>query len=258
LGLRPLAVGLVSGLAAVWSAAVAPDFTIKLGSDLLGFYLWYVVGLYVATLLRRMACDTALATAARDEAQRQLDHVRNREAVRRSLHDNALGPLDTLARSQRVPPDLRLIAQLGALQARNALRAMDGERFQMDAELGKLMELFTRQRLLIEPTFYVNGDPPAPVVEVAIATASEALNNAHKHAGATARVIFFVECGPDRLEMSIGDDGVGFDPAAVRRRGGLRNSFSAIKAYGGSCEVDSMPGEGTTVMLNWPKKATDG
>jgi hypothetical protein len=255
-GLRPLAAGLVFGLAAVWSAAVAPDFTLKLGSDVLGFLLWYVVGLYIATLLRRMAYETAQAVAEQTEIQRQLDRALNRERLRRGLHDGALGTLDMLAQDPSLPPPVRHKARLGALRARNTLRAADGHDFRIEAELNQLTEMFTGHGLLLHPRFYVHGDPPAAVVEIAVAAASEALNNARKHAGEAPEVSLFVVCDRDRLEMSIRDNGVGFDRETVHWGGGLSSSFPAIKQQGGICEVASTPGEGTTVTLRWVRRAS--
>jgi K+-sensing histidine kinase KdpD len=253
-GLRPLAVGLVSGLAAVWSVAVMPDITLKLGSDVLGFFLWYVVGLYIATLLRRMAYETAQAVAEQTETQRQLDRALNRERLRQSLHDGALGTLDMLADDLSLPGEVRQKARLGALRARNTLVAADGRAFRMRAELNQLAEMFTGPALFLQPRFYVHGDPPAEVAEIVLATASEALSNARKHAGEAPEVYFFVDCSEDRLEMSVRDDGVGFDPETVPRGGGLSHSFSAIEQQGGSCQVDSAPGQGTTVSLRWERR----
>jgi signal transduction histidine kinase len=55
--------------------------------------------------------------------------------------------------------------------------------------------------------------------------------------------------------LSVADDGVGFDPAArsiASRRLGLVSMRERIEAAGGSFEIVSAPGEGTTVRAAVP------
>lgn len=81
---------------------------------------------------------------------------------------------------------------------------------------------------------------------------NEAVNNAMKHAGASA-LHLAVGCGGDGVVVRIRDDGRGFDPAAVPEdRNGLRNLRRRMEAVGGRCEISSVPGTGTTVTLVVP------
>jgi PAS domain S-box-containing protein len=88
----------------------------------------------------------------------------------------------------------------------------------------------------------------------------EALNNVEKHARArTIRVqIAFQRRG---LMLRIQDDGRGFDPAAskaAKRRGegiGLTNMRERAAILGGTCEVESVPNEGTTITVRAPCQA---
>jgi signal transduction histidine kinase len=80
--------------------------------------------------------------------------------------------------------------------------------------------------------------------------AQEALNNCLKHA--RARRIVVKVCREDsRVALTIADDGVGFDPATARERGGLGLSAMAERAaqLGGRLSVNSKPGEGTQVRV---------
>jgi signal transduction histidine kinase len=74
----------------------------------------------------------------------------------------------------------------------------------------------------------------------------EALQNAAKYAKATSvEVRLSDEDG--LLRFSVSDDGSGFDVAATPRGAGLQNMADRLDALGGSFEVRSKPGEGTTV-----------
>ena len=93
----------------------------------------------------------------------------------------------------------------------------------------------------------------APVEIALFRIAQEALNNVSKHAQAT-EVTISVEMAPDRLRMTIADNGVGFSPARRRtageRRGwGLITMAERAEGVGGHCHIDSAPGEGTRVVV---------
>ena len=78
----------------------------------------------------------------------------------------------------------------------------------------------------------------------------EALTNALKHARAN-EVHVLAKMSADALEISVQDDGKGFDPAspAESRRNGLGNMRHRAEAIGGRLELQSAPGTGTTVRL---------
>jgi signal transduction histidine kinase len=74
----------------------------------------------------------------------------------------------------------------------------------------------------------------------------EALQNAARHApGSTVR-IGVTDSGAE-VTFTIADDGPGFDPAAAPTGSGLRNMSDRLAALGGTCQVDSSPGQGATV-----------
>ena len=81
----------------------------------------------------------------------------------------------------------------------------------------------------------------------------EAVSNAARHGRPrTIRVGVYSEEGD--LVLYVQDDGTGFDVSSARRRGGFGLSNMAKRAalLGGELDVDSRPGEGTTVMLRMP------
>lgn len=89
---------------------------------------------------------------------------------------------------------------------------------------------------------------------VLLRAAEEALANVAKHARAT-RVTLTLSWLGDAVSLDVDDDGVGFDTLPRPRESGgfgllgLRERLSAV---GGRLEVESAPGEGTTVMAQVP------
>jgi signal transduction histidine kinase/ligand-binding sensor domain-containing protein len=92
----------------------------------------------------------------------------------------------------------------------------------------------------------------------------EALSNALKHGGAS-HVRVAMATGPSGFEITVTDNGCGFDAAAAEhtaeagvadrtRRGGngLWNMRQRLADVGGQCTVSSRGGGGTTVMLSVP------
>ena len=103
------------------------------------------------------------------------------------------------------------------------------------------------------------GDEPIPadVVWTMGGALSEALRNTIRHAGpeATARVAVAIDS--DAVVAEVTDDGVGFDPGAVSsHRLGIAVSIRGRMGTldGGSAEIDSAPGAGTRVRLEWRRR----
>ncbi|MFJ6081856.1 PAS domain S-box protein [Streptomyces sp. NPDC092369] len=78
---------------------------------------------------------------------------------------------------------------------------------------------------------------------------SECLTNAAKHAHASA-VEVAAEIRADVLELTIRDDGVG--GAALGRGSGLIGLVDRVEAIGGTLDVSSPPGKGTTMNVRLP------
>lgn len=91
----------------------------------------------------------------------------------------------------------------------------------------------------------------------------ESLNNALKH-GRANRVRVDMHLEPSKFEITIEDNGRGFDPAVMetvsdenepaagRHGNGLRNMRQRLDILGGQCTIRSRPGHGTTVILSVP------
>ena len=87
--------------------------------------------------------------------------------------------------------------------------------------------------------------------------ALEALQNVAKYAGA-AQATVGLSCADDGLEFTVTYDGAGFDPGAVRRGSGLQGMADRLAALGGTLDVRSRPGNGTTVRGWLPLPGEDG
>lgn len=82
----------------------------------------------------------------------------------------------------------------------------------------------------------------------------ESLNNVVKHSGAT-EVSVDLHRRDDQIELSIRDNGKGFDPATILPGSGgfgLRNIISRVEISRGKYEIISSPGEGTTIKVFIP------
>jgi signal transduction histidine kinase len=87
---------------------------------------------------------------------------------------------------------------------------------------------------------------PIDLEAAAYFCALEAVQNALKYANAsTIRVR--VDTSPDGLLFEVVDDGDGFDPAVTGYGTGLQGMADRLEALGGSLEVRSAAGAGTTV-----------
>jgi signal transduction histidine kinase len=81
--------------------------------------------------------------------------------------------------------------------------------------------------------------------------AQEALANVGRHARAR-HVAVSLATESRRLELTIRDDGVGFDPLAPRQGMGLENMTARVAVLGGSFALTSAPGGGTTLRFSVP------
>ena len=81
----------------------------------------------------------------------------------------------------------------------------------------------------------------------------EALTNVRKHSGASS-VLVALHSTPESLELTVRDDGSGFDPSRhAGKRLGLAGISERVSLLGGSVEVRSRPGRGTEVRATLPR-----
>jgi signal transduction histidine kinase len=102
----------------------------------------------------------------------------------------------------------------------------------------------------------------APDIETALyRVTQESLNNVSKHAGAS-RVTVSLAAENGSVRLLINDDGVGFDPAMAARllsegHFGLAGMRERVELVGGRFQIDSGPGQGTTVAVEMANRPAD-
>ena len=227
----------------------------------------------VTSLLAAHA-GVALEHARLYETSRELSIAEERDRLARELHDDTVQTLFSLSLAAEVAAGLvrrdpdAAVAEIARIQelARAAVAELRAVVFDLRpaalATDGLVAAVRSRLDLLarshgVATALDVTGDGPLdPAVEVtSFRIVQEALANAARHASAT-RIDVAIHLGPEAVALSVVDDGLGFDPAspAIRaRRLGLTSMRERAEAAGGSLEIESGPGAGTTVRAELPR-----
>jgi signal transduction histidine kinase len=169
---------------------------------------------------------------------------------------------------EKAPPDVRL-------RLRDSLALVDGtlqsienvmaelrppllEEYGVGAALGWHAEEFSRRTSIAiefeDLARQRNRELPREAAVALFRISQEALNNIAKHANAR-RVTLRLEAEGAEMVLTIRDDGSGFDPAEALARSsryGMTTMKERVLAAGGSLEVDSAPGKGTTLRATVP------
>jgi two-component system NarL family sensor kinase len=240
-----------------------------LGAGALGLALW--------RYRRRLAAQRQAQAQTRHAAQAMLHgQETERRRLARDLHDGLGGMLATVrlylaSAGQR--PDLPAeLAQL-LTQAVAHLDSTIGELRQVARNLmpealltfglsQAVHDLAAARPLAEGPQVQVQlygldeRLPAALEVEV-YRLVQELLANARRHARARQVLVQLMRHGPE-LQLVVEDDGGGFDPAAPRAGVGLRSVQARVQYLGGTLDVQSRPGHGTTVSIELQLMPPDG
>jgi len=84
----------------------------------------------------------------------------------------------------------------------------------------------------------------------------EQLNNVMKHAEASKVWITLVQNETSTV-LIVRDNGKGFDKSVNTNGMGLNNMISRAKIFGGTVEIDSSPGRGCTLHVDFPLVTED-
>ena len=271
---------------ASWPAAAAdpeadPDLVVPvthLGEDLGALAVWKRRGEAVTPVEEKLVRDLAAQAGLVLRNVRLVDELREsrrrlvtaqdaeRRRLERDIHDGAQQHLVALAVKLRVlealipkDPDraVRTASEVKA-QANDALETLrdlargiypplladQGLAAALQAQAGK-----SAVRVEVHPDGV--GRYPQEVEAAVYFCVLEALQNVAKYAEAT-RADLTLRQADGQVEFEVRDDGRGFDPAATPPGSGLTNMRDRLEALGGTLEIRSAPGDGTTVMGRIP------
>ncbi len=221
---------------------------------------------------------TAIATAESVRADRRRQRLAAAEQERtrwaRELHDETLQNLASLR--------IGLAAQLRDPRLEAITDAVREAVAQLEGEIGSLRALVTDLRpgalddlgseaaiedlanrargrgievdLAIDLAYEQGREPDrhTPELETAIyRTVQEALNNILKH-GAAQRAVVEINEDETTVRVTVHDDGQGFDPSLKAGGFGLIAMRERAELVHGTIEIDSSPGQGTTVRAVFP------
>ena len=180
------------------------------------------------------------AEAAGEQMARDPEAARTSLERLRSLAGEALEELRSLILELR-PPELERDGLCGALRKHaEMLRRLHHVEIEVDID----------DSVVAAPVAGGSGARDREILRVA----QEALQNAIRHAD-PQRVGVRLARHDGRLELEVSDDGAGFDPADPElraRRLGLTSMEERAQRLGGTLEIRSAPGAGTTVRLEAP------
>lgn len=220
-------------------------------------------------LVSSFAAQAALALQMADarRQERQLAVYQDRDRIARDLHDHviqrifATGMLldgvgrqidspDVQARLRRAVDDLDETIR----DVRTTIFALQREERGQATVRTRVMDVIRQagEALPNEPTVTMSGAIDAlvgeKVAEHLLAAVREGVSNAVRHGKAAHVRVSLVAA--DELALEVVDDGVGFAPGD--RRSGLANLEERARALGGSMEIHSKGGSGTTLVWRVP------
>jgi signal transduction histidine kinase len=189
------------------------------------------------------------------QLRRELLHAameRERRQLAAEVHDGLAQYLACARRELALPePDRARLTE--AVDAAHRLVRARLQELSADApaDLRQAIETAARRsRSVVRVNGRGHAGPEA--VTLAARVVSEALANADAHAHATAVDIAYA-ADDERLELTVADDGAGFDPRSAPGvedgHLGLTVMRERARGHGGECTITSTPGEGTRVAL---------
>ena len=254
--------GITASLAATYAAITRESISSGSGraassvANTLSYPGFFVVAAGVVHLVRHLAgdLDEARQRAVEQGARAAAQEARNQE--HRRLHDSALQTLEAIASYDIDPDDLRRQARKEATLLRRAIAGEELRTTGLVAGLEELADEFSNRGLNIElVTIEVEGEPALSVAEALRDASREALTNVAKHAG-VSRVVVRAASAQAGIEVTIRDQGTGFDPSAPNNGFGIDNSIVRRMAeVGGKAEISSTPGRGTRIALWAPTRS---
>ncbi|MDP9145247.1 MAG: GAF domain-containing sensor histidine kinase [Actinomycetota bacterium] len=220
----------------------------------------------MAEALSRIAGSAVTRARLHDRLQ-SIALVEDRERIARDLHDSVIQDLFAVGLglqgiSEQVS-DSGAAATLEDAVDRldNAVETLRSYIFQLRATRGR-RQLDDRLQEVVSRTG--SAYPTAVTLEIGTAglsnelieddvvkIVSEALSNSLRHSGGT-RVEVIVDSDDEWCRIVVRDDGSGFDPDVTHPGMGLANLSARAGTHGGTADISSSLGSGTTVEVRLP------
>lgn len=227
--------------------------------------LFVLAGLVAVDRTGKQLDDTYARTVhLAEQAAVQHERETQRKLYGRMIHDTILA---VMAQASRVNDDPTV-----GKDAREALRDWAGQE-----EAGASKEPITNEDIaarlhkavakahpgavvVVTGAGRLDADLPRPAVPMRVGialaeAAGEAVRNARRHAGPTATVTVTAQLDSRPLQVTVVDDGPGFDPATIEpTRYGVNSSIVERMAdVDGLAQIYTSPGKGTRIDMRWPK-----
>ena len=223
-----------------------------------------------AGLVLRNAALTADLEATIDElraSRRRLVGAQDaeRRKIERNLHDGAqqqlialsiqlgllAGAADDPAAVREITPLLKEAARAALDDLRNLARGIYPPLLAEQGLVAALRAQVGKAPLPVRIEADDVGRYPPDTESTVYFCTLEALQNIAKYADASSAEIRLA-CPDHRLNFTISDDGAGFDPATARQGSGLQGMADRLAALGGTFQIRSAPGHGTTLTGQLP------
>ncbi|MCB9674650.1 MAG: sensor histidine kinase [Alphaproteobacteria bacterium] len=216
--------------------------------------------------------DAALGLARSESQLRRLSGLlldaqeEERRALSRWLHDDLGQQFTALSLRLQMAPGIpdperqglvdMLERVVGSLRgkARN-LRTTALDDLGLPAALAELVAPYADGPIRVVLDARLSTEPSRPVADAVYRIAQEALTNAVRHARC-GRVDIGVRDGSGAVELTVQDDGAGFDVGSAEPGLGLLGMAERCAGLGGRFAVESAPGAGTTVRIHLPLEPT--
>jgi signal transduction histidine kinase len=215
---------------------------------------------------------TALENIRLYQQARTIAVEQERNRLARELHDSVI---QTLYSTVLLASGWRMMAEQGRLdsasvavhfqqmaeQSEKALKEMRLLLFQLRPpvleQVGLVSALQQRldaveRRVSIETSLMTSGEwqPLLPNIEEELYNiAQEALNNALRHAQAKS-IVVRLDSHNRQVDLTVEDDGIGFDPGVVSGGMGLRNIRERAEEIGAAFSLATVPQQGTKIQIH--------
>jgi PAS domain S-box-containing protein len=228
----------------------------------------------VAERTKELQCANESLLSERRVLKRLLElHDRDRQLIAYEIHDglvqdmagavmrleaaHSAWPADCEPSGKKHLASAIRLMQGGIAEARRLINGLRPPVLEAEGVESALANLAEEHRLNgdldVDLTCDVQFRRIPPALETAIyRIVQEGLSNVRNHSQSKKARVKLAQKG-DRVTIEIQDNGVGFDPAAKKgRRHGLEGIRERARLLDGKFEIDSKPGQGTTLTIELP------